>query len=141
LAEIVAKRPDCLAADLLVPVPLHRQRARERRVDLFGWPLARRLRLPYRPVLPMRPRPERHLLRLEERWEAVRGAFAMRKSARVDNLRILLLDDVMMTGATLDACSRALRDAGAKSVLGLTIAGAGQPAGFSGFHANTKDAR
>jgi ComF family protein len=146
LAEIVAKQPERLAADVIVPVPLHRQRARERgfnQVDLFGLPLARRLHMPYRPVLLMRtrPRPEKHLLRLDERWESVRGAFAMRKAGRVDNLRILLLDDVMTTGATLDACSRALRDAGAKSVLGLTIARAGQPAGFSGFHGNTKDAR
>jgi hypothetical protein len=82
------------------------------------------LRLPYRPVLlmPSRPRPEKQLLRVEERWEAVRGAFAMRKGGRVDNLRILLLDDVMTTGVTLDACSRALGEAGAKAVLGLTIA-------------------
>jgi len=132
LAEIVAKQPDRLAADAVVPVPLHRQRARERgfnQVDLFGRTLARCLRLPYRPVLLMRtrPRPEKHLLRLDERWESVRGAFALREGGRVDNLRILLLDDVMTTGATLDACSRALREAGAKSVLGLTIARAGRP--------------
>jgi predicted amidophosphoribosyltransferase len=75
-----------------------------------------------------RPRPEKHLLRHDERWEAVRGAFAMRKGRRVDNLRILLLDDVLTTGATLDACVRALRGAGAKSVLGVTIARAGRPA-------------
>jgi competence protein ComFC len=146
LAEVVASQSDRLAADLIVPVPLHRRRACERGfnpVDLFGRPLARRLRLPHRPVLLVRkrPRPEKHLLHLDERWESVCGAFAMRKGGRVDNLRILLLDDVMTTGATLDACSRALRDAGAKSVLGLTIARAGQPAGFSGFHGNTKDAR
>jgi len=113
-------------------VPLHRQRSRERgynQVDLVGRPLAKRWRLPYRPALLVRakPRPEKHLLRSEERWEAVRGAFAMRDGGRVDNLRILLLDDVMTTGATLDACSRALREAGAKSVLGLTIARAGRP--------------
>jgi predicted amidophosphoribosyltransferase len=59
--------------------------------------------------------------------EAVRGAFAMRNGGQVDNLRILLLDDVMTTGATLDAYSRALREGGAKSVVGLTIPRAGQP--------------
>jgi predicted amidophosphoribosyltransferase len=95
----------------------------------LGRPLARRLRLPYRPVLLVRSRrrPEKHLLRSDERWAAVSGAFAIREGRRVDNLRILLLDDVMTTGATLDACSRALREAGAKSVLGLTIARAGRP--------------
>jgi len=132
LVEVVQKEAERLTADVIVPVPLHRQRVRERgynQVDVFGRPLAGSLRLPYRPVLLMRsrPRPERHLLRTDERWEAVRGAFAIRQGGRVDNSRILLLDDVMTTGATLDACSRALREAGAKSVLGLTIARAGRP--------------
>jgi len=132
LAAIVRREGERLAADLIVPVPLHRQRARERgfnQVDAFGRPLSRLLHLPYKPVLLVRSkaRPEKHLLRNEERWEAVRGAFAMQKGGRVDNLRILLLDDVMTTGATLDACSRALLEAGARSVVGLTIARAGQP--------------
>lgn len=133
LAEVVRGEIDKLAADVVVPVPLHPQRKKERgfnQVDLFAEPLSRRLGLPYRPALLMRarPRPEKHLLRNEERWEAVRGAFAIQAGGRVDNLRILLLDDVMTTGATLDACSRALRDAGAESVLGLTVARAVRPA-------------
>jgi ComF family protein len=127
LIEAERKLPAEFAADLVVPVPLHRGRQKERgfnQVDLFGRPLARKLGLPYRPVLLKRERarPEKHLLHFEERWEAVRGAFVIREGGRVDNLRILLLDDVMTSGATLDACSRALREAGAKSVAGLTIA-------------------
>lgn len=74
----------------------------------------------------------------EERWKAVRGAFALGKGHRVDNLRILLLDDVMTTGAARDACSRALRDAGAKSVVGLTIARAGQATSSFGTPASWK---
>lgn len=133
LAAVVRREGERMGAvDIVVPVPLHAQRTRERgfnQVDVFGLHLAHVLSLPYKPVLLVRsrPRPEKHLLRNEERWEAVRGAFAMRKRGRVDNLRVLLLDDVMTTGATLDACSRALCEAGAKSVIGLTIARAGQP--------------
>jgi len=56
------------------------------------------------------------------RWEAVRGAFATRPGSQVDKRRVLLVDDVMTTGATLDACAKALREAGASSVLGLTVA-------------------
>jgi len=127
LAEAARRIPRQFAADLIVPVPLHRTRQKERgfnQVDLFGRPLAKRLGLPYRPVLLKRERarPEKHLLHFEERWEAVRGAFVIRDGGRVDNLRILLLDDVMTSGATLDACTRVLREAGAKSVAGLTIA-------------------
>jgi len=115
-----------LQIDIVVPVPLHRQRRKGRgfnQVDLFGRPLARLLGLPYRPNLLVRakPRPEKHLLNMEERWESVRGAFAMRKASPVDNLKILLLDDVMTSGATLDACSRVLRDAGASFVACLTV--------------------
>jgi predicted amidophosphoribosyltransferase len=48
--------------------------------------------------------------------------FATRWGSQVDNQRALEVDDVLTTGATVDACARALRKAGAKSVLGLTIA-------------------
>ena len=125
LAEVT--RREALAADIVVPVPLHRQRERERgynQADLIARPLARKLGLPYRAVLLVRtkPRPNKHILSLEERWDSVRGAFATRPGGKVDNLRVLLVDDVMTTGATLDACARALRGAGAKSVIGLTVA-------------------
>jgi predicted amidophosphoribosyltransferase len=65
LAEIVRRECDSLAADMVVPVPLHRLRQRKRgfnQVDLFGRPLARLLKLPYGPVLltRARPRPEKH---------------------------------------------------------------------------------
>jgi competence protein ComFC len=125
LAEVVKR--EGLAADVVVPVPLHRQRERERgynQAHLIARPLARKLGLPYRAVLLVRtkPRPDKHILSLEERWDSVRGAFATRPGTQVDNLRVLLIDDVMTTGATLDACARALRGAGAKSVIGLTVA-------------------
>jgi len=127
LQEVVEKEKETLGADVVVPVPLHRQREKERgynQAGLISRPLARRLRLPHRAVLLMRtrPRPEKHILSLEERWESVRGAFATRPGSQVDNQRVLLVDDVLTTGATLDACSRALREAGAKSVIGLTVA-------------------
>jgi len=112
-------RREAISVDIVVPVPLHRQRERERgynQADLIAKPLARRLGLPYRAVLLTRtkPRPDKHILSLEERWGSVRGAFATRPGSKVDNLRVLLVDDVMKTGATLDAAARALRDAGAK---------------------------
>jgi ComF family protein len=125
LAEVVKK--EALDTDAVVPVPLHRDRERERgynQADLIARPLAKRLRLPHRAVLLVRtrPRPDKHVLSLEERWESVRGAFATRPGSQVDNMRVLLVDDVMTTGATLDACARALLEAGAKSVVGLTVA-------------------
>jgi competence protein ComFC len=127
LAEIVLRESGKLAADVVVPVPLHRDRERERgynQAGLISKPLARRLGLPHKAVLLMRtrPRPNKQVLSLEERWESVRGAFATRPGSQVDKKRVLLVDDVMTTGATLDACARALLESGAKSVLGLTVA-------------------
>ena len=127
LAEVVRDEANAMAADVVVPVPLHRQREKERgynQAALLSRPLAKGLRLPHKAVLLMRTRarPDKRILTLEERWESVRGAFATRPGSQVDILRVLLVDDVLTTGATLDACARALRDAGAKSVLGLTVA-------------------
>jgi|SRR5271170_519054 len=127
LAEMTLREGLSMAADVVVPVPLHRDRERARgynQAGLISKPLARRLGLPHQAVLLMRtrPRPPKQVLTLEERWESVRGAFATRPGSQVDKKRVLLVDDVMTTGATLDACARALLESGAKSVLGLTIA-------------------
>jgi ComF family protein len=127
LVEKVRRSEADFGDAIVVPVPLHRRRQRERgynQADLIARPLARRLNLTYRPILlaRTRPRPDKHLLTVDERWESVRGAFATQKGTRVDNLRVLLVDDVMTTGATLDACARVLREAGATEVIGLTVA-------------------
>jgi ComF family protein len=127
LARLVELNPEALAADVLVPVPLDTARLRERgynQAELIARPLARILGIPFRSYLLVRtkPRPDKIRLTRRERWETVRGAYAAHKSAQVDKLRVLLVDDVFTTGATLDACSRALRQAGARRVVGLTVA-------------------
>src|SRR5262249_43205741 len=127
LAEAIEREPQELAADLVVPVPLHSVREKERgynQANLLAKPLAKRLKLPRQEALLVRtrPRPDKRLLSLDERWASVRGAFATRPGTQVDNRRVLLVDDVLTTGATLDACARALREAGAKAVIGLTVA-------------------
>jgi ComF family protein len=127
LAELLARRPGALAGDVVVPVPLHPSRLRERghnQAELIARPLAKRLRVPLRSYLLVRtkPRPDKLKLTRQERWRTVRGAYAIRAGTRVDKLRVLLVDDVFTTGATLDACARALRQAGAASVIGLTVA-------------------
>lgn len=119
-------REMCLA-DVVVPVPAHALRLRERgynHAELIAKPLARWLGLPCRSYLLVRTRPRPDKLRLtqRERWRSVRGVYTIRQGLRVDNLRVLLVDDVLTTGATLDACSRALRKAGAAKVVALTVA-------------------
>ena len=127
LAGLMERQPADFAADAVVPVPLDRGRLRERgynQAELIAKPLARMLGIPFRSYLLVRTRPRPNQLRLtrRERWETVRGAYATHKTAQVDKLRLLLVDDVFTTGATLDACSRALKGAGAARVAGLTVA-------------------
>jgi ComF family protein len=127
LASLAERQPQDFAADAVVPVPLDRARLRERgynQAELIAKPLARLLGIPFRSYLLVRTRPRPNRLRLtrRERWETVRGAYATHKMAQVDKLRVLLVDDVFTTGATLDACSRALKGAGATRVVGLTVA-------------------
>jgi predicted amidophosphoribosyltransferase len=57
-----------------------------------------------------------------ERMENLHGAFRLRKKADVRHLRVLLIDDVLTTGATLSECARVLKKAGAASVYAATAA-------------------
>ncbi len=135
LLAVAAQELALREVDVVVPVPQHRLRQKERghnHAELLAKPLARRLNLPCRPslLLRTRPRPEKLRLTLRERWRTVRGAYAVPEGARVDKLRVLLVDDVFTTGATLDACSQTLRAAGASYIAALTVARAvsrGQP--------------
>lgn len=127
LADVAASEPRLLETDIVVPVPLDQGRMRERgynQAELIAKPLARLLNIPFKSCLLVRTRPRPNQLRLtrRERWETVRGAYATHRTAQVDKLRVLLLDDVFTTGATLDACSKALKGAGAARVVGLTVA-------------------
>jgi ComF family protein len=124
LAELVEREAHEWRADVVVPVPLHHDRERGyNQAELIARPLARRLGLKLERYLlaRTRPRPPQLVLSRSEHWKSVRGAYATREGLKVDNLRVLLVDDVLTTGATLDACSRALKKAGAAAVLGLTV--------------------
>ena len=127
LAEVVSREAEGFRVDVVVPVPLHPDRQRERgynQAEIIARPLARKLHLKHGAYLLMRtrPRPPRLVLSRKEHWDSVRGAYATRQGLRVDKLCVLLVDDVMTTGATLDSCARALKAAGAAAVMGLTVA-------------------
>lgn len=122
----IADFPGAPRPELVVPVPLHAERRRERgynQAELIARPLSRGLGIEMATDLLVRtkPRPAQLLLSRSERWKSVRGAYVTRPGRRVDNVCILLVDDVFTTGATLDACSRTLKEAGASAVLALTV--------------------
>jgi len=113
--------------DCLVPVPLHRGRLRERgynQSELLARGLSKLTGLPVVSGSLVRQRaglPQARASSAEERRSSVQGAFLARGRG-LDDKRVLLVDDVCTTGATLDACARALQEAGAKEILALTLA-------------------
>ena len=116
--------------DAVVPVPLHRRRLAERGFNQadnlavrLGPPVVRALRR-------TRDTPSQVELPAARRHANVRDAFALsrscswtsRRRARVDGQRLVLIDDVVTTGATLETCARMLMGAGASEVRALTLA-------------------
>lgn len=110
-------------ADAAVPVPLHFSRRLERGFNQAA-DLARALGLPCRQVLRrVRATPPQAGLPAGRRHGNVRGAFCTtRGAAELRGAVVVLVDDVSTTGATLDACARALTVAGIREVRALTAA-------------------
>ena len=126
LAELLAAQYPFAPDALLVPVPLHTARLRSRGFNqalLLARGLARRRSLALAPRLLARIRPTEEHTRLdaEARRRNVRDAFRIRSSQPLAGHSVVLIDDVLTTGATADACARALLAAGAGRVDVYTV--------------------
>jgi ComF family protein len=128
MAQILADRcPLPSRHDVLVPVPLHVARLRWRGFNqalLLAKPLAKRRRLPIAPSVLQRNRPTAPQVGLNEgdRRRNLTGAFSVTDSRAVRGRNVLLVDDVLTTGATAEECARSLRRAGARRVDVLVLA-------------------
>lgn len=114
-------------ADCVLPVPLYPRRRKERGFNqsaLLAQRLARRIGIPFQGRLLRRWKPtatQTHLTAVQ-RLHNVSGVFSVSWPCAVRGRKILLVDDVMTTGATVSECARALKGAGADSVMVLTVA-------------------
>jgi len=113
--------------DLIVPVPLHPTKQRERgfnQAERLARHLSQALTLRFDPGLVRRVLPTRTqtLLTKKQRAENVRRAFAARSGRRLNGERVILVDDVLTTGATTSACAGVLRAIGAGEVCVWTVA-------------------
>ncbi len=112
---------------LIVPVPLHPARRRKRgynQASLLATKLARRLAKPCKTSVLLRIRDTDTQTRLtaEERLNNMRGAFLALRREAIQGKHILLVDDVMTSGATTDECARVLKEAEASTVEVVTVA-------------------
>lgn len=119
------------SVDLITPIPLNLARQAERgynQAALLAQPLALAVSIPYRPgaIKKIRATPSQVGLSRTERRENLRDVFRADEKL-VSGKRILLVDDIMTTGATLSACAKSLYAAGALGVYGLTLARADVP--------------
>jgi len=125
--ELQQREPLC-RADLIIPVPLHPERERERGFNqalTLASEISRLSRIPLdEHSLVRRVQTQMHRAGMDRkaRRKSVAGAFAVRHADLITGKSVLLIDDVFTTGATASACAAALCDRGAVSVFVLTIA-------------------
>jgi ComF family protein len=115
------------AFDLIVPVPLHESRERERGFNqafllaealgkMRGEPVCKDAIYMKKPTI------DQTRLGRQGRFKNLKGSFNTRNGINLNGKRILLIDDVLTTGATADDCARALKEAGAEAVVAATVA-------------------
>ena len=132
--DILYDRISCenIQIDVIIPVPISRERMRKRgynQSSVMSQQLALRMEVPFDDKSLVRIK-NTHMLRSldpAERKLVLEGAFAYSEGNVPDlcGKRVLLIDDIMTTGATADACSKVLLDAGAESVIFLSLASGG----------------
>ncbi len=126
LASPLLAHPDFAGCDMIVPVPLHWQRYLQRSYNqsaLLAKMLSRKIDIPYKnPLKRIRKTPRQATLSRQERLNNLNGAFIVPDPTKVAGKKILLVDDVLTTGATLHCCAEALLNAGAESVVIFTVA-------------------
>ena len=117
----------CWNVDIIVPVPLHAKRLRQRGYNQSEW-IAKGISKQWNKPLDVEnlyraiENPTQTKKGLYERWENVNDIFKIKDSAKFRNKHILLVDDVMTTGATIEACAKAILQSGNTKVSMITLA-------------------
>lgn len=126
MLDYIRDNPEIANADIITVVPLHRERLKQREYNqslIIARGIAKELSIPIMNIMdkPLKTRYQNELMK-SERMENLKGAFAIRHEANIKGRNILLIDDVMTTGATLNECAKIILKNGAKNVTCYTLA-------------------
>ncbi len=121
MAKQFVARLQGIRFDMVIAVPMHRLKRRARgynQAEMIARPLARRLGISYTKniLIQFRKNQSQHLQHRDVRTKNVAGIYRLGKGASIKGKTILLVDDILTTGATLRECARVLKAGGAKAV-------------------------
>ena len=127
MAEKTKKVLDAQRFDMIAAIPLHKDRENERGYNqsfLISRELSRRTGIPEmsRLISRVKRTDSQSLLAKSERLRNIKDAFRVNDGGKIKGKSVILIDDIMTTGATLDECGRVLKEAGAGKVAGAVLA-------------------
>ena len=113
--------------DIIIPVPMHKIKKRERgynQTEILAQDLAKNLKLEYSENILIKTinNKKQSSLSRKERYENIKNVFKIVKSDKIKDKKILLIDDICTTSATLEECAKVLKHAGVSMVVALVIA-------------------
>jgi ComF family protein len=123
----VREQEDFKSIDVVVPVPLHKSKLRQRgynQVEGFAQAIAQDLQVPMAAdaLKKNRTSATQTTKNRQSRWEAMQQLYAIHHAQKVEGKHVLLVDDVITTGATIEACTQILLQHGASAVSVASIA-------------------
>lgn len=133
LADALRKQPWLPDVETLVPVPMHRLRRAQRPCDhalMLAESVARRLRVPVRRAAIQRVKYSRSQTRTNSRtarFQNVRNCFGPARKPKIEGRTVCIIDNLLVTGATIHEVSKVLRRAGAKRIYAAVVARSGLP--------------
>lgn len=127
LGKLIDSECDLRGADLIVSVPLHRNKEKKRGYNqsyLLAKELSRmmRIKLSKDALCKIRDTESQSVKSMKERRRNIKGSFVVKNEREIKGKSVILVDDVLTTGSTVNECSRILRHAGAKKVYVITVA-------------------
>ena len=125
--DVLKSNEELLESEIIIPVPLHPKRERERgfnQCEILAFELAKLTKKKFlkNVLIKIKNTPPQSILDFKERKKNIKGAFYVKDNSFIHNKNILLIDDIYTSGSTILECSKILKKAGVKKIFVLTLA-------------------